>query len=165
MSDLTQVYHGLAGYSKGKLKSPFLVYESKDNAKEFANNYTDFTKEPKVIQFDLDTDKVLDLTTVNGMEVFETLLNKSDLKLTDIVDNKQELYYDEKVEYDNLDILAYKKINKILVESFDTIKGYTLLDDKKVISYMVINTEVLTKKEILEIDLEGNLWKVEFKNK
>lgn len=167
MSDLTQVYHGLSGSLKGKLKSPFLVYEEKEDAKEFANNYTDFSKDPKVIQFDLETARLLDLTTKTGMIVFEKLLEKADFKLEDIIDSNgnNDMFADEKVEHDNLDTLMYKKVTKLISENFDTIKGYSNLDNKKVISYAVMNTEVLTKKEILEIDLEGDLWKVEFKNK
>ena len=50
---MKKVYHGMAG--KTKLKNPTLVYEDKDVAKEFANNFTDLDKEPKVLEFDLNT--------------------------------------------------------------------------------------------------------------
>lgn len=158
-----QVYHGLAGTLKVKLKTPFLVYEDKNDAKIFANNYTDFSKQPKVIQFDLETLKLLDLTTEIGINSFEELLKINHLELNDIIDIKKDSYCEENLQYDNLDILSYKKFNKILMEKYDTIKGYSILENKKVTSYAVMNVDTLTKKQVLEINLDGNLWNVEFK--
>lgn len=165
MSDLKKVYHGMAGSIKGKLKTPLLVYENKDDAKEFANNYTDLNKEPKVLQFDLDLEinKVLDLTTEKGKEKFEKLIKEEGLEQTEIINHKKEYFDDEDSEVENLDTLSWKKILKVVSENFDAVKGYSILDKSKVPSYSILNTEILINKEVLEIDLEGNLWKVEFK--
>lgn len=163
MSNLKQVYHGMAGSIKGKLKTPLFVYENKDDAKEFANNYTDLNKEPKVLQFDLETTKILDLTTEKGKEKFEKLIKEEGLEQTEIINHKKEYFDDEESEVGNLDTLSWKKILKVVSEKFDAIKGYSILDKNKVPSYSVLNIDVLVNKEVLEIDLEGDLWKVEFK--
>lgn len=165
MNDLQKVYYGISGATKSKLKNSILVYENKENAKEFANNYTDLNKEPKVLVFDLNTTKILDLSTEKGKENFLNIIKEEGLEESDIINLKKEYFDDEKEELENLDQLSLKKTFKILNENFDIIKGYSLLDDKKVNSYIVLNTEVLINKEVLEIDLEGDLWKVEFKIK
>ena len=160
---LIQVYHGIAGSLKSTYKIPFLAYENKETAKEFANNYTDLNKAPKVVQFELNTVKVLDLTTESGMTIFKNIVEKDEIDLNDILDHRKEKFEYKKAEYDNLDKLAYKKLNKVVLESFDVIKGYTYLGEKKVVSYAVINTDVIVKKDVFEIETEGNLWKIEFK--
>lgn len=163
MADVKQVYYGMAGSSKSKLKTPLLVYENKEDAKEFANNYTDLNKEPKVLQFDLETTKILDLTTDKGKEHFEKLIKEDGLEQTEIINHKKEYFDEEESEVENLDTLSWKKILKLVSENFDAVKGYTMLDKNKVPSYSVLNTDILINKEVLEIDLEGDLWKVEFK--
>lgn len=163
MTNLTQVYHGMAGSHKGKLKTPLLVYENKEDAKEFANNYTDLNKEPKVLQFNLETSKILDLTTEKGKEKFEKLVKEEGLETSEISNYKKEYFDDEDFNIENLDTISWKKILKTMSEKFDTVKGYSVLDKNKVSAYTILNTEILTNKEILEIDLEGDLWKVEFK--
>lgn len=163
MTDLKHVYHGMAGSIKIKYKNPLLVYENKEDAKEYANNYTDLNKEPKVLQFELNTKKILDLTTEKGKEKFKKIIQDEGLEYNDVVSNKKEYFEEEEIEIENLEAISWKKIFKAVSENYDVVKGYSLLDKNKSPSYSILNTEILIKKEILEIDLEGNLWKVEFK--
>lgn len=159
---MKKVYHGMAG--KTKLKNPTLVYEDKDVAKEFANNFTDLTKEPKVLSFDLNTNKILDITTEEGLKTFEKLIQNSGLSFKDDGFGNKVTKIDEKeVDYLSLELVESKKLSKLLLEDFDAVKGFTLLDGKNRESFMILNTDVLENKEVLEIDLEGDLWKVEFK--
>lgn len=159
---MKKVYHGVAG--KIKLKNPTLVYEDKDIAKEFANNFTDLDKEPKVLEFDLNTNKILDITTQEGLKTFEKLIQNSGLSFKDDDFGNKVTKIDEKeVDYLSLELVESKKLSKLLLDDFDAVKGFTLLDGKNRESFMVLNTDVLENKQVLEIDLEGDLWKVEFK--
>lgn len=164
MSELNQVYHGMAGSLKGKLKTPFLVYEDKHDAKEFANNYTDFSKQPKVIQFNVVLGSVLDLTKENSKKELELLVSESNIKWSDLFE--ENISSEEEVDYKDIDNLNHKKINKLLSEKFDIVKGYSILNEKKVSSYIVLNSNVLENKQVLEIDTNdnGNIWKINFKN-
>ena len=162
MNNLKKVYHGMAGNLKGKIKSPFLVYEDKEIAKEFANNYTDLNKEPKVLQFDFESNKVIDLSTEKGREKFDKIILEEGFQTEDLISYKKEYFDEENGQIENLDTLNLKKI-KDLSSKVDAIKGYSVIDSTKHIVYAILNPETLINKEVLEIDLEGDLWKVEFK--
>ena len=160
--NMKKVYHGMAG--KSKLKNPTLVYEDKDVAKEFANNITDLTKEPKVLSFDLNTSKILDITTEEGLKDFEKAIKKAGLSFNeDQFGNKVTDIDGKEVDYLSLELIENKKLSKLLSEDFDAVKGLSYLDGKNRESLMILNVDVLENKEVLEIDLEGDLWKVEFK--
>lgn len=163
MNTTQHVFYGMAGQHKGKFKSPLIVYENTDDAKEFANNYTDLTKEPKVIQFKLENPRVVDLTTQEGKQTFENMIKSEGLENKDMIDFEKKYFDDVEPTIENLDTLALKKIIKLLSDKFDMIKGVSMLDDKLVTCFSVLNTHILQQTEIIEIDLEGNLFKVEFK--
>lgn len=163
MNKIQHVFYGMAGQLKGKLKSPLMVYENIDDAKEFANNYTDLNKEPKVIQFKVENPRVIDLTSIEGKKTFENIIKSEDLESEDVINYQKKYFDDVEPTIENLDTIILKKVYKALSEKFDMVKGVSLLDDNKVSSLVVLNTEILKDKEILELDLEGDLWKVEFK--
>lgn len=163
MNKVQHVFYGMAGQLKAKIKSPLMVYENVDNAKEFANNYTDLSKEPKVIQFELENPRVIDLTLPEGKEIFEQVVKAEGLVTSNVIDYKKEYFDDKPSQIENLDTLMLKKVQKALSDKFDVIKGVSVLDDIQVSAFCVLNTEVLKNTQTLEIDLEGDLWEVEFK--
>lgn len=163
MKNTQEVFYGMAGQFKSKLKNPTLVYENKEDAKEYANNYTDLSKEPKVIKFDVDCSKIIDLTTEQGKENFQKVLKAEGLKVNEVINYEKQYFDDVEPQIENLDTLVLKKVIKSLSNEFDMIKGFTMLDENQTTSFLVLNNEVLKYRETLEIDLEGDLWKVEFK--
>ena len=80
-----------------------------------------------------------------------------------MISYKKEYFDEENGQIENLDTLSLKKI-KGLSSKVDAIKGYSVIDNNKHAAYAVINTETLINKEVLEIDLEGDLWKVAWKD-
>ena len=157
-------YYGFSGELNKKIKTPLYMYVEKDDAKEFANNYTDLKESPHVAEIIVKSDKVLDLTNDIDLNKFNNILNKLGLII-----NKDQFGCEYKtldgleIEENSLDVFENKNVITTLKKEFDLIKTISMLNNKKVISIVVLNNKIFKLKKILDIDVDGNIFKSKFK--